>query len=62
MANGDLQRQRSREGRGPETTKNPIISDRAFGGVKWARTIDLYDVKIQNAHLMMLYGVQYSLL
>ena len=30
----------------PATTKNPLISERAFGGVKWARTIDLYDVNV----------------
>jgi len=29
----------------PENNKKPLISERAFGGVKWARTIDLYDVK-----------------
>ena len=27
-------------------TKNPLISERAVYGVKWARTIDLYDVNV----------------
>lgn len=29
-----------------DTTKKPLISEWLFGGVKWARTIDLYDVNV----------------
>jgi len=32
--------------------KNPLVSERAFGGVKWARTIDLYDVKTDGRLLV----------